>query len=76
MPFADVCKCFTGYYGIDCSQFITQSPEVYSLSRDTYVISASQVNTDVIQDIIVYGSGFINSDDLSCHLHHLKVGVF
>ncbi|XP_045190136.2 uncharacterized protein LOC123547250 [Mercenaria mercenaria] len=69
----DVCQCDAGYLGDDCSGSLDTAPAITSLSENIYSEVAGSGLTVISRQVVVYGSGFENSNNLTCHTKQVEV---
>ena len=69
---SEICQCENGYQGDDCSVSIETAPEVAYLSENLYSGEDSDISV-ISRQVKVYGSGFENTENLSCHVELVEV---
>lgn len=69
-----VCQCSDGYHGDDCSVAMDTAPTIVALSEDVYSVTGDN-SLPVSRQVFVYGSSFVNSVTLTCHLTEVMVSI-
>ena len=66
----EVCQCFNGWYGSDCSIGVNEAPQVDGIDDNGLCDITA---TDVCDTVVVSGDRFVEVSTLTCHLEYVEV---